>query len=263
MLSALASRIYADFAHNIFVAFELHDSVNQSEERIVTASADVLAGMQFRTALAHQNAACLHGLSTELLDAKSLRVTVSSVTRATYTFFMCQLDSPPPGPQVEPETYLVANKIKSERAYPEALLELDLLDQNLSVRLSMAESAMLVLLGLICESNDLLAFDVADYLCGNLCAFNDGRTHLVALITTDEQYIAELDSLSSGGIQLFNLDCFILSDGVLLTAGSQNCIHKRACSFRTVCRNSFGLGLTTSEPWHVIISRGVLSRIFR
>lgn len=66
-----------------FSAFilEQHDTGNAREERVVLAAADVSAGLERRTALAHEDAAARNKLSREALDAQALTVGIASVNR--------------------------------------------------------------------------------------------------------------------------------------------------------------------------------------
>jgi hypothetical protein len=51
---------------------ELDDSVLEGEERPIATGADILAGMQFRAALADENVARDHGLAAEFFDPETL-----------------------------------------------------------------------------------------------------------------------------------------------------------------------------------------------
>ena len=50
------------------------------EQRVVLATTDVLAGMELRAALAHDDVAGPYVLACELLHAKSLSVRIAAVT---------------------------------------------------------------------------------------------------------------------------------------------------------------------------------------
>src|SRR5579883_3481636 len=73
----------------IAVALELHHAVDQREQRVVLAEADVRPRMQLGSALAHQHAPGAHGLAAILFHAPALRVTVAPVARAANAFFVC------------------------------------------------------------------------------------------------------------------------------------------------------------------------------
>src|SRR4029079_11919185 len=60
---------------------ELHDAVGLGEERVVAALADVESGMPLRAALTHDDRARGDDLGAVTLDAQTLRVGVTPVTR--------------------------------------------------------------------------------------------------------------------------------------------------------------------------------------
>jgi hypothetical protein len=53
---------------------ELNDAGDESEERVVLALTNVFAGLVARTALAHENRACVDELSAEAFYAQPLSV---------------------------------------------------------------------------------------------------------------------------------------------------------------------------------------------
>lgn len=63
------------------LVFEFDDPLDQSEERIVLAAADVLAGFPFRSALAGNDVAAQHVLAAELLQAEPLCGRIAAVPR--------------------------------------------------------------------------------------------------------------------------------------------------------------------------------------
>src|ERR1051325_3594971 len=72
------------------LVLELHDAVNEREERVVLAATDVLAGLPLRPALAREDVAAQDLLAAELLQAEPLRVGVAPVARGADAFFVCQ-----------------------------------------------------------------------------------------------------------------------------------------------------------------------------
>ena len=76
---------------NIFSCFlaELDCPIRKSKERVVSAAADILAGMDSGSALTHDNASGRYKLPAECLDAKHLRLAVAAVPAARLTFLMC------------------------------------------------------------------------------------------------------------------------------------------------------------------------------
>ena len=59
--------------------FELHHAVHQGEQRVVLAETDVLARVEGRTDLTHEDAAGGDGSATEDLDATALRLGIATV----------------------------------------------------------------------------------------------------------------------------------------------------------------------------------------
>ena len=77
-----------------FSALKMHLSVRCGEKRIVSAHADIVAGKEFRAALADDNRAGRSLLAGVKLDAAILRVTVSTVSRRALSLFMCHCKIP-------------------------------------------------------------------------------------------------------------------------------------------------------------------------
>ena len=66
-------------------------AVNERKKRIIPSQAYVLARMNFRAVLPDEDVSGAHLLSAELFHAQTLSLTVSSVARASYPFFMSLL----------------------------------------------------------------------------------------------------------------------------------------------------------------------------
>ena len=71
-------------------ALEFNHAVFESEERIVSADADVVTGMDLRASLADENASRKNGLPVLTLYAEAFRIAVSSVVRRTRSLFMSE-----------------------------------------------------------------------------------------------------------------------------------------------------------------------------
>src|SRR5215471_17833761 len=67
----------------------LDAAIDQGEQRMVDANADVLARMPFRAALAHEDVAGETALSAEQLHAQALAGRVTAVTRGSACFLVC------------------------------------------------------------------------------------------------------------------------------------------------------------------------------
>jgi hypothetical protein len=78
--------------HNVdFFTPELDDAIDFGKNRIVLAHADVEAGVKFCPALTHDDRTGLGKLAAVKLYAAILRITVSSVSGRTLSFFMCHV----------------------------------------------------------------------------------------------------------------------------------------------------------------------------
>ena len=82
--------VNADLLLVLILALELDLAVNQSEESVILADTDIVAGMDSGAALSDNDIACNDGLTVSLLYAKALRLTVATVLSRTDTFFMCE-----------------------------------------------------------------------------------------------------------------------------------------------------------------------------
>src|SRR4051812_32571152 len=63
--------LYGDMHAAFGLAGEFHLAVDQGEDRVVAAKADIGAGIPLGAALAHQDVASNHRLTAELLDAEA------------------------------------------------------------------------------------------------------------------------------------------------------------------------------------------------
>lgn len=59
------------------------------KKRIVSAPTNVVAGMKFGTALAHDDRAGFHVFAAERLDSQHIGIRVAAVPGGAYSFLMC------------------------------------------------------------------------------------------------------------------------------------------------------------------------------
>src|SRR5689334_615461 len=85
----LLCRVDADEFATPALLFKLHHAGDEREEGVVGAEADIVARLEPRAALAHQNLAARHQLPAEPLDAQSLGIRIAPVARTAYAFLMC------------------------------------------------------------------------------------------------------------------------------------------------------------------------------
>src|SRR5216684_1005476 len=79
----------ADEAAVTAFVFELHNTGNEREERIVLALTDVFPSLMLGAALAHQNRAGIDELPAETLDSQPLAVGIAAVCRGAAALLMC------------------------------------------------------------------------------------------------------------------------------------------------------------------------------
>lgn len=72
-------------------ANEFDLAVGDGEQRVVSADADILAGVNARAALAYQNMAGLDGLAAEALYAQTLALRIAAVARTAACFLVCHI----------------------------------------------------------------------------------------------------------------------------------------------------------------------------
>src|SRR6188768_4292075 len=70
---------------------ELHRTRDEREQRVVAATADAVAGVEVRAALADEDLAGLDGLAAEALDAEVLGVAVATVAGRGRTLLVCHV----------------------------------------------------------------------------------------------------------------------------------------------------------------------------
>lgn len=86
----LFSRVNADLLLSASDMLELHSSVDQSEQRVVLAETDIVAGTDRRASLADNDVARENCLTVRLLDTETLCVTVSAVLGRTDALLMSE-----------------------------------------------------------------------------------------------------------------------------------------------------------------------------
>ncbi len=79
--SLLLNRINAGFLSVLAHALKTNDAVNLSEERIIRAAAYVVAGMDVSASLLDEDVARQYELTVSTLNAKTLRLRVTTVLR--------------------------------------------------------------------------------------------------------------------------------------------------------------------------------------
>lgn len=83
-----------DYIHAAAFAIELHDAVDQCEQRVVFPHSDAFAGVKPGSHLANQNIASRNRFSTVSFDSTPLCIGISSVAAGTLTFLMSHYRAP-------------------------------------------------------------------------------------------------------------------------------------------------------------------------
>src|SRR5215471_16881829 len=69
--------------------FKLDITLDQCEQRMVTPNTNMVARVDLRTTLAHNNAACRYVLPIVAFHAEHLGVAIPTISGTTHTLFMC------------------------------------------------------------------------------------------------------------------------------------------------------------------------------
>src|SRR5579872_4551144 len=64
-------------------------AVNQREQGVIAPDTNMITGLNFCAALAHNDTAGSNQLSIVAFDAEHFRVAIPTIAGATHTFFMC------------------------------------------------------------------------------------------------------------------------------------------------------------------------------
>ena len=80
--------VNADLLLRLGLVLKLNSTIDQSEEGVVLAYANVLAGANCGASLSYDDVAGNHCLTVSLLNAKALRLTVTAVLRGTNALLM-------------------------------------------------------------------------------------------------------------------------------------------------------------------------------
>jgi hypothetical protein len=68
---------------------ELNNSINESEESVITTSAYIDTSVIGASTLTNKDMSCSNNLSAVLLNTKARALTISSVSGTSYRFLMC------------------------------------------------------------------------------------------------------------------------------------------------------------------------------
>src|SRR5690606_14835653 len=82
-------RIHAHLHAAAILVLEFHHAIDECEDGVVSAEANIVAGMPLRATLPHEDVAGTNCLTTVLLDAAVLRIRIAAVARRTGALLMC------------------------------------------------------------------------------------------------------------------------------------------------------------------------------
>ena len=91
MLAALIERLHD--LDPAAAAIELHEAIDQGEERIVTALTDARPCLENRAQLPHEDISGTDLLAAKPLHAATLGIGIPTVAAGSLTFLMCHLNT--------------------------------------------------------------------------------------------------------------------------------------------------------------------------
>src|SRR6266705_2043392 len=94
---------------------EGHFAVDQREQRVILARADVGASVEFGAALTHDDRAGRHDLAAEHLHAEHLRLGSTAVPRGTAALFLCHGSDSLTASRAQALTALISSSVKAWR----------------------------------------------------------------------------------------------------------------------------------------------------
>ena len=104
-------------------------------------------------------------------------------------------------------------------------LRVDCGDLKLGIGLSVAHLALGILLGAVSEYSYLLALAILKSLSNYLSALNIGSANNSAVILANNENVVKLDNFICCYFELFDENYVALSNAILLSAGSEYCVH--------------------------------------
>jgi hypothetical protein len=172
--------------------YELDDSRNLREQRIVFSDADVQTGLEFGSSLADKNGSACDQLSGETLYAEPLRVAIAAITRTADSLFMRHTKAP------ELNRYLI--------------------DPDGSVILTMTIGPPILFLAFLLEDNDLFRTIVFHDRTLYRGIGHQRNAKLDIAIVLDQQHFTERDFGTHIAGKLFQPDRLSWRHTVLLSA---------------------------------------------
>src|SRR5437667_1534482 len=193
-----------------------HFAIDQCEQRVIAADADVGAGMKLGATLADDDRAGRNGLATEHLHAEHLRLGVAAVPGGTAAFFLCHGSG-----------LLECGSSGVHRA-----------DFDLGEVLAMTLPLLVVLATTHLEDAHLVMPALSQDFGHHARARHQGSPDLQVSAVTDSQHLVDRDLLANIRSNLFYLDLFAGGNLVLFAAGFYDRVHISPFDSNRYCFNA-------------------------
>ncbi|CAH2600233.1 protein of unknown function [Rhodovastum atsumiense] len=200
LLGGHRQRRHRDMHAVVGLALEGDVAVDQREDGVVAAEADIAARLPAGAALAEDDVACHHRLATGLLEAEAPAFRIAPVAGRTACLFMCHLSL--------------------------SLGRGDLGDAQHGHVLAVAVLATAVLPAALLEDDDRVQPVLGDHGRGHGGAGDGGGAHGEPGLAADGEDVGEGDGGAGFGFQLLDLQHGVRGDAVLLSAGADDCEHR-------------------------------------
>jgi hypothetical protein len=204
---------------------ELNDTVSESEERVITASAYVVTSVVGASTLTNEDVPRTNNFTAELLNTEALSCAVSSVSGTSYRFLMCH--------------DITLN-------FQISLLEGNTLDNDLALVLAMTLLLGVTTLKTLLEDNDLLVSLVSDKTSSNryakTLAISGKDLDLTSTGLSSHENVRERDLVTRVALDSVDRDLRSRANLVLLARCANDCEYLRLlnyCSFFFLCHTAY------------------------
>lgn len=178
-----------------------HDlAVNQCEQGVILAAANVGTGVELGATLANQDIAGIHFLAAKAFDAKTLGNRIATVSCTTACFFMCH--------------FTITSSLGADTG-----------DFDLGIALAMTHLFTMVLAATEFDDLDLLAAAMGLDGGADLATIYIGRTDFDVITISDHEDIFKFDSAAFVRSQFLDADGVALCDTVLFSTCSDYSVH--------------------------------------
>lgn len=184
--------------------FELYDTGHVGIEGVIASKADVEAGEEFRSPLAHNDGAGLDCLSAVGFYAEVLWVTVTAVSCRTAAFICCHGKLP-----------------------FESLLRCDLSDPQLRKALPVASGSAIIFATLLLENRDGPGASLADDFRGDSRAGNDRLADDQSTVAIQQSNLVDLHGMADIARERLHLEYGPCFHSILFSTCFDNSVHVR------------------------------------